>query len=147
MTVASICGPTCGAPLFLHVLGATLLFGGVATVVILSFGALRHEAYAQLLRRIAFGTTVLVVWPSFIAMRVGAQWVASHEGLSNSKAGWIGAGFAVADGGVIILAALTLVAWLALRRGRAGRLLAGLATLYLVLLGVAVFFMSAKPGS
>ena len=147
MTTASLCGPTCGAPLFLHVLGATFLFGDVATVVVLAFAALRLPQHAMLLRRLAFAVTVLGVWPSFIAMRIGAQWVASHEGLASSKANWIGVGYAVSDGGVIVLALLTLVAWLALRRPRAGTFLAGLATLYIASLGVAWFFMSTKVGS
>ena len=147
MTTASLCGPTCGAPLFVHVFGAIVLVGGVATVVLLAFAALRIPGRAVLLRRLAFGTTLVVVWPGYVVMRVGAQWVASHEGLANSKATWIGVGFGVSDGGVIVLALLTLAAWLAMRRPRAGEFLAGLASLYLVALGVAWFFMSTKAGS
>ncbi len=147
MTIASLCGPTCGAPLFVHVLGATLLFGGVATVTLLAFAAARRRGQAALLRRLAFGTMLVVVWPAFIVMRVGAQWVASHEGLASSKATWIGVGFGISDGGVFVLALLTLSAWLAIRRPRAGGVLAGLASVYLVALGVAWFFMSTKAGS
>ncbi|HEX9597941.1 MAG TPA: hypothetical protein VF963_01070 [Gaiellaceae bacterium] len=147
MTTASICGPTCGTPLFLHVLGAMSLFGDVATVTILAYAALRKPEFAAILRRLAFTVTLLGIWPSFIAMRIGAQWVARHEGLANSNATWIGIGFGISDGGVIVLALITVVAWLALRRPRAGPYLAGLATLYLIALGVAWFAMSAKPGS
>ncbi len=147
MTVASLCGPTCGAPLFLHVLGAVSLFGDVAAVTILAYAALRKPEAALLLRRLAFAVTLLGVWPSFIAMRIGAAWVASHEGLSSSKATWIGVGFGVSDVGVLVLALVTLFAWLAQRRPRTGPALAGLCTLYLCALGVAWFFMSTKAGS
>ena len=133
-------------PLFVHVFGAMVLFGGVAAVVLLAFAALRIREHALLLRRVAFGTTLLGVWPGFVAMRIGAQWVASHEGLSDSKATWIGIGFAISDGGIVVLAVITLLAWLAPRRPRAGSALAGLASLYLVALGVAWFFMTTKAG-
>jgi hypothetical protein len=143
----SICGPTCGAPLFLHVLGAILLFGGVAAVTILAFAALRHNAEAAMLRRTAFATTLLVVWPAFIVMRVGAQWVLTREHLDKTTPGWIGVGFGVSDAGILVLALITLLGWLAQRRPRAGKFLAGLGVLYLILLGVAWFAMSAKPGA
>jgi hypothetical protein len=146
VTTASLCGPFCGTPLFAHVFGALVLFGGVAAVVLLAFSALRRPEHAVLLHRTAFGTMLLGVWPGFIVMRIGAQWVASHEGLSNSKATWIGIGFAVSDGGIVVLAVITLLAWLALRRPRAGSFLAGLAAVYLVALGVAWFFMTTKAG-
>ena len=146
MTTASLCGPYCGAPLFVHVLGAMTLFGGVAAVALLAFAALRSPEHALLLRRVAFGTTLIGVWPGFVVMRIGAQWVASHEGLSNSKATWIGIGFAISDGGIVVLAVITLLAWLAPRRPRAGTFLAGLASIYLVALGVAWFFMTTKVG-
>ncbi len=147
MTTASLCGPICGAPLFVHVFGSTVLVGGVATVVLLAFAALRRPEHAGLLRRLAFGTTLVVVWPGFVVMRIGAQWVLNHEGLDQNTPDWAGIGFAVSDAGIIVLALITLLAWLAPRRPRAGSILAGLATLYLFALGVAWFYMSAKPGS
>ena len=145
MTPASICGPTCGAPLFLHVLGATSLVGDVGTVALLSYIALRTPAHAVLLRRLAFATTLVGVWPSLIAMRIGAQWVAEREHLADADVSWIGVGYGVADGGVILVALLTFLAWLATRRPRAGTFVAAVALLYLAALGVAMFFMSAKP--
>lgn len=133
-------------PLFMHVLGAILLFGGVAAVALLSLGALREQAHATLLRRTAFATTVLVVWPSYVVMRVGAQWILGREGLDQSPPGWVGVGLAVSDAGILVLAVITLLGWLAPRRPRAGKFLAGLSVLYLIALGVAWFAMTAKPG-
>ena len=145
MNVASLCGPTCGAPLFVHVLGATLLFGTLLAVTTLAFASIRIVEQGPLLRRLAFTVMLAGVWPSYILMRVGAQWVLSHEGLDDDPPGWVGVGFLVSDAGILVLLVLTLLGWLGLRRPRAGMWLAGLAAFYLVALGVAVFAMSAKP--
>jgi len=143
--IASLCHAYCGGRLFLHVLGATLLFGGVLTVVILSIAGLRLTQHTELLRRLAFGLTLLVVWPAWIVMRVGAQLVLTSEGLDKHSPSWVGVGFAVSDAGIVVLLLLTLFGWLAARRGCALNAFAGLGSLYLVALGVAWFFMSAKP--
>jgi hypothetical protein len=134
-------------PLFLHVLGAVLLFGGVASISVLSVAGLRVEEHAPLLRTLAFRTTLVLVWPSFVLMRAAAQWILSSEGLDGSPPGWVGVGFAVSDVGVVLLLALTLLGWLSLRRTRAAPWFAGLSVVYLVALGVAWFAMSAKPGA
>ncbi len=146
MNVASLCGPTCGAPLFVHVLGATLLFGTLLAVTTLAFASTRIVEHGPLLRRLAFTVMLAGVWPSYILMRVGAQWVLSHEGLDDDPPGWVGVGFLVSDAGILVLLVLTLLGWLGLRRPRLGVWFAGLAAIYLLALGVAVFAMSAKPG-
>ena len=147
MTIASLCGPTCGASLFVHVLGATLLFGALLAVTTLGFASVRIVEHGPMLRRLAFTIMLAGVWPSYILMRVGAQWVLAHEGLDNdSVPGWVGVGLLVSDVGIVVLLVLTLLAWLGLRRPRVGVWFAGLAAVYLVALGVAVFAMSAKPG-
>jgi hypothetical protein len=145
MTVASFCGPNCDAPLFVHVLGATLLFGTLLAVTTVAFASQRIVAHGPMLRRVAFTVMLAGVWPSYIVMRVGAQWVLSHEGLDKNTPNWVGVGFIVSDVGILILLILTLLGWLGLRRPRVGPWFAGLAALYLVALGVAVFAMSAKP--
>jgi hypothetical protein len=153
--VGSICGPTCGFPLFLHVLGAIVLFGGTATVTLLAATSFRLPEQAALLRRLAFLSMLVVVLPGWFAMRIGGQWVLSkYPGLEDSDPGWLGVGFAVADVGILFLVVTTIVAWFAYRRTKpentrpvTAPILAGLAGLYLVALGVAVFAMSAKPGA
>jgi hypothetical protein len=134
-------------PLFLHVLGAVLLFGGTASLVVISVAGLRIPDHAVLLRRLAFRTTLVVVWPAYIVMRIGAQWILSREGLDKDPPGWVAVGFVVADGGIVVVLVLTLLGWLALRRARLGPWFAGLSAVYLVALGVAWFAMSAKPGA
>jgi hypothetical protein len=134
-------------PLFLHVLGAVLLFGGVASLVVISVGGLRVPDHAAMLRGLAFRTTLLLVWPAYVLMRVGAQWILSRENLEDDSPGWVGVGFVVSDAGILILLALTVLGWLALRRTRLAPWFTGLAVIYLVALGVAWFAMSAKPGA
>jgi hypothetical protein len=146
VNVASLCGPTCGAPLFLHVLGATLLFGALLAVTTLAYASTRIVDHGPMLRRLAFTIMLAGVWPSYVLMRVGAQWVLSHEGFDKNEPGWVDVGFLVSDVGILVLLVLTLLGWLGLRRPRVGIWFAGLAGVYLVALGVAVFAMSAKPG-
>lgn len=132
-------------PLFLHVLGAVLLFGGTASLVIVSYAGTRIPEHAPMLRSLAFKTTLLVVWPAYIVMRVAAQWILTREGLDGDPPTWVGFGFAVSDVGILVLLLLTFLGWFARRRARAGVFLAGLSAVYLVALGVAWWAMTAKP--
>lgn len=134
-------------PLFLHVLGAIFLFGGMATLVLLSFAAQRIPLQKAFAQRLAFITLLAVVWPSYVVMRGGAQWIYSKEDLHPDFPAWIAVGVTVGDGGIIVLLALTVLGWLARKRTWAGSFFAGLSGLYLVALGVAWWAMSAKPGA
>jgi hypothetical protein len=143
--IASLCGAECGAPLFVHVLGATLLFGGALTVAVLALAArAKPEAQAAVLRKLAFRLTLFGVWPAWLAMRIGAQWALNGEHFDKDP-GWVMAGGVVADGGLLVLLLLTLSGWLGLRKPRARTPHAALALLYLALLAIAWFAMSAKP--
>jgi len=142
--VASYCGKTCGGPLYVHVVGATALFGGVLAVTILAFAASRYPPERTLFaRRLTFWLTLLLVVPAWIAMRAGAEWVL-RQGYAKNL-GWENAGFVVSDGGAALILLLLLVSWLAWKRPQLGRLVAGLGTLYILALGVAWFAMSYKP--
>jgi hypothetical protein len=155
---ASICGPGCGFPLFLHILGATVLVGAMATVAIVTWVSLRRPVeQAQLLRRMVFMTMLAVAWPGWLAMRIAGQWVLSldlYSGIEDADPGWLGVGFIVGDLGVLVLLISTILAWFAYRRTGPERpkpitapIFAGLTTLYLAALAVAWFAMSAKPGA
>ena len=65
-------------PLFLHVLGATLLIGAVATaaVLLLVSAGSDEPAYS---RRLAFRTLLFGALPAYIVMRIGAEWLYSKE--------------------------------------------------------------------
>jgi hypothetical protein len=135
-------------PLFLHVLGAMVLVGAVATAALLSFAAWRRPG-VSVYGRAAFWSLLAVGAPAYIAMRVGAQWTYSKEGFSgDGDPTWIGIGFAAADVGLLLLLVTTGLAFWWKRRGKpvVGRFVGGLASVYLILLGVAWFAMSAKWG-
>jgi hypothetical protein len=140
-------------PLFLHVLGATALFGTTLTAAVLGIAAVRGREFSPLFSRLAFRTTLFGVVPAWILARLAGQWILNREkdqipGLDNK--GWVGVGFAVTDFGVIVILALLLLSFLSARRsGRGGiaTAFAVLAPVYLVALAVAWFAMSAKPGS
>ena len=133
-------------PLFLHVLGAMTLFGAVLTAAIVSYVAWRR-ADNRILGRTAFRALALVGVPAYVVMRVGAQWIADKEGFGgDNDPTWIGIGFAAADAGLLVLLATIGVAFWWQRSGKplAGRIVAGLSTLYLLALALAWLAMSGK---
>ena len=135
-------------PLFAHVLGAIVLFGGVGAVVLLTFAGMRMPGQTLFTGKLAFRTLLFVVWPAYIVMRVGAQWIYSKEDLHPDMPTWIKVGILVGDGGALVLIGLTILGWLALaRRPSFARYFGWLAGLYLVGLLLAWWAMSAKPGA
>lgn len=135
-------------PLFLHVLGAVLTFGATATVALLAFAGRRETERALWLRRLAFTVGLAVLVPAWILMRVAAQWVDNKE-FPSHEPGWLGVGYSVSEGGLLLIVVMLILAWLSRRRleSRAAAVVPWLASVYLVALGIAWFAMSAKPGS
>ena len=145
--VAVLRGNAIDFPLFLHVLGAVVLFGAVASVALLTIASLRIPQHGQLLRGVAFVTMLAAVWPGFLAMYVAGLWVLDREGYEEDKPpGWVLAGIGIAEGGLVLLIALTVLVWLSRRRRAATLWAAGLAILYLLALAVGWFAMTTKPG-
>ena len=145
-------GPWEWALLF-HVLGALILIGGLALVVATSLAAERAQAGSSLaLRRLTFRTLVLVVVPSYLLMRISAEWVRSEDAFPDDTA-WLDVGYIVTDAGILVLLALLVLGWLSARRAARGdtgtpvsaRIVSVLAPLYLVALLVAVWAMTTKP--
>jgi hypothetical protein len=135
-------------PLFLHLVGALLLVGFVATAVVYLFRA-RSDSSASL-ANVGFRILLLGAIPSFLVMRVSAQWLASEQGLEDSDDAWIGLGFIVSEAGLLVLIGATVAAGLAARRpeGSVGRGPAGAAwalSLLLVAYTVVVWAMTTKP--
>ena len=150
MTLGIQQGPSGNLPLFLHVLGATMAFGAILTLVILGFAARRAETERALwLRRLIFRIGLFVLLPTWLLMRIAAQWIDSKEYPHGHEPGWVGVGFIVSDAGALIVLALLILSWFGSRRSesRAGAVVPWLAAVYGVALGVAWFAMSAKPGS
>jgi hypothetical protein len=135
-------------PLFLHVLGAMTLVGALLAVVLVSAVAWRRPDLA-VLRRAAWSGLIVVALPAYLVMRLAGQWIYSKEGFSgDNDPTWLGIGFGVGDLGLLLLLVTIGVAfwW---RRGAkpvAGRIVAVLSSVYLVLLAVAWLAMSGKWG-
>jgi hypothetical protein len=135
-------------PLFLHILGAMTLVGAMLTVVLVSWVAWARPDLA-VLRRTAWTTLLVVALPAFLVMRLAGQWIYSKEGFSgNNDPTWVGVGFIVGDMGLLLLLVTLGVAFWWRRGGKraAGRIVAVLSTVYLVLLAVAWLAMSGKWG-
>jgi hypothetical protein len=136
-------------PLFLHVFGAMVLFGATLTTAALSVTSWRLPGVAALSRS-TFWALLGAAIPAWLVMRIGAQWTYSkeHHQLFEKDPGWIGIGFLVADAGLLILLIATGLAfwWQRSQKPVAGRIVSGLALLYLVLLALAWLAMSGKWG-
>ena len=134
-------------PLFLHVLGAMVLFGAVVAAVatLLTPGGGGDPAG---LRRFAFRTLLFVGLPAYIVMRIGAEWIYDKEfGDADDDPGWIGIGYIVADLGLLLFVVALICSGIATRKSNAGlaRAAAIIGALLLVGLLVAVWAMGAKP--
>jgi hypothetical protein len=137
-------------PLFLHVLGAMILVGGLlagASCLALARGDARFL-------RLGYRSLLAVALPGWLLMRVGAEWIASKEPWGKNGVPtptWLNIGFILADAGGLILLVSLIVGGFGVRRLRAGQGAALLKTtlaLSVVLLGayvVAVWAMAGKP--
>jgi uncharacterized membrane protein len=130
-------------PLFLHILGATVLFGTTAAVAIAGFAGRSRPEHGQLLARVAQRTFMLGIVPAYLVMRIAAQWIDSKEFPNGDEPGWVGVGFIVSDLGVILLLIVAIL--LAVRRQRVLLAVPVLTTIYVIALAVAWVSMSGKP--
>jgi hypothetical protein len=144
VSVAAVRPDAWNFPLLLHVGGAMVMVGALAAVLVVLAVAKRGEAGAL---RLAFRTLLIGAIPAYIVMRVGAEWIASEANVDEDAA-WIGIGYMVADGGLLILIVATVLTGLAARRGAAGGLVRwanGLTVLLIAAYAVALWAMTAKP--
>jgi hypothetical protein len=141
-------------PLFLHVLGAMTLVGALVLVV----GSLAYArgGDAAVGLRLAYRSLLFAVIPSWIVMRLAAQWIASKEGLDDldDPPAWIDIGFMTSEPTLLLLIIATVCAGIAARRAREGgdRAFGGLNKTALVLVTItlaayvlALWAMSTKP--
>jgi len=137
-------------PLFLHVLGAMILVGGLlAGASSLAFA--RGEARFL---RLGYWSLLAVSLPGWILMRGGAEWIASREGWTQSgvpSPTWLSIGAVLADLGGLVLLVSLVVGGIGVNRLRAGKgsgLLRTTLVLAILLLGayvVAIWAMAGKP--
>ena len=143
-------------PLFLHVLGAMVLVGGLTVAVAFQLLAWRKRDPADVaaFTRAGFRALLAVALPGLIVMRIGAQWVYSKEGWSgDNDPAWLGIGYLTADlGGILLLITIILAGLGARRLGRSGgtaslltRIATPLATVLLIAYVIAVWAMTTKP--
>jgi hypothetical protein len=137
-------------PLLLHVLGAMLMVG--ALVLAASALVLAWRDGNAVMVRLGYRAMLLGVVPSFILMRVGAEWIASKEGLQNSNASWIGIGFTTSDIGAVLIIIATVLAGFGMRRAARngggetlGRVAGVIAALLIVAYVVTIWAMTTKP--
>ena len=151
-TLIAVSRPTeWNLPLFLHVLGAMILVGGLLTgacAIAYARGDVRSL-------RVGYWTLLTVALPGYIVMRIGAQWIYSKEGWDDlpddMEPTWLGIGWFTADAGLLLLlAALTVggVGTYRLRSGKGTGLLKATMIISLTLLAayvVTVWAMAGKP--
>jgi hypothetical protein len=127
--------------LFLHILGAMALVGSLVLVA---------TSIAADNLRLGFRAMWMAVIPSWIVMRVAAQWIASKEHVDDldPAPAWVDIGYSTSEGSFLLLIAATVCAGIAARRARGG----GLRTATLVLVAislvayvVAIWAMATKP--
>src|SRR5262249_48814719 len=133
-------------PLFLHVFGAMVLVGAILTTVVLSFAAWKRPDHPAL--RKGTLTALGVAVPAYVVFRIAAQLIYNGEKdvFGGNDPTWVGIGFAVADIGLLILlVTIGFAIWWA-RSGRpvAGRIVAGLSSIYLIMLAIGWLAMSGK---
>jgi ABC-type maltose transport system permease subunit len=136
-------------PLFVHVLGAMILVGGLLTGASLITYARGDVRFL----RLGYWTLLFVAFPGYIVMRIGAQWIYSKEGWEDlgDDPTWIGIGFIVADLGALLTLIALIVGGVGVRRlrsgGGQGLLKASMIIAWVVLAAalVAVWAMAGKP--
>jgi hypothetical protein len=138
-------------PLFLHIAGAMVLVGAL-TLAAISLIASWRSGSAALIRR-AYMTLFYVALPSYIVFRVGSEWIADKEGLTDADLSWIDIGYMVSDTGALLLIIAMVIGGISVRRMNRGqqpspiaaRIVTGLVSLVLVAYLVAVWAMTTKP--
>ena len=149
--LASIRPDSISIALLVHVAGAMVMVGALVTAVAAALAGWRDETGA--LSRLSYKTLLYVALPSYIVMRVGAQWTYSKEKLDSlpEDPAWVGIGFITSDLGGLLLIIALILGGVGLRRsgsgGGRGLLKASsvIATLLVAAYIVAIWAMGAKP--
>jgi hypothetical protein len=150
VTVAAIRAGEVNLPLFIHVLGAMALVGFLLVVGTALAASLRDRDGdgALVLRRFGFRWMFLGVLPSYVVMRVGAQWTeAKYDFPENATPAWIDVGYVVADGTALLTLVSLVLAGIGLRNPRRGlgTAIVVITAIAIVADLVAVWAMTAKP--
>jgi hypothetical protein len=132
-------------PFFLHVLGAMVLVGALLLSATALAGAWRGEDAGAL--RLGYRSLLLAALPSWLVMRVAAQWLLDEGGYDEEQA-WVGIGFATSEVSFLLLVAATVLTGISVRRAQGGgrvRAAVILVGICLALYLIAIFAMTTKP--
>jgi len=148
--LASVRADDWNFPLFVHVLGAMILVGGLLT----GASSLAFARGEVRFLRLGYWSLLAVSLPGWILMRAGGEWIASREGWTKSgvpSPTWLDIGFLLADlGGLVLLVSLIVggIGVYRLREGKGAGPLKATLVLAILLLGayvVAIWAMAGKP--
>lgn len=150
MTIALVRPDDWNFPLLVHVAGAMLLIGSLVTVAALLLLTWRGDSPGLI--RLGFRALLIAALPSYVLMRVGAEWINSKENIPDGV-GWIGIGYITSDAGLLLLLVSTILTGLAARRARResggggtlGRVVTVLTLVLVAAYVVAVWAMTTKP--
>jgi hypothetical protein len=144
-------------PLFLHTLGGMALVGALVLAVTYLVPAWRGGSVETL--RLGFRTLLYAALPSFLVLRITADWIADKEGYADLEddqvPDWIDIGYLTTDVGALFLIVALIVSGVAVRRtrdpgteggGTSLRVTTVLVSILLVAYLVAVWAMTTKPG-
>jgi uncharacterized membrane protein len=144
-------------PLFIHVLGGMVLVGSLLLAVTYLVPAWRGGAVEPL--RNGFRTLLYAALPSYLVLRISADWIADKEGWNDvpddAVPAWIDIGYITTDVGLLFLLTSLLASGLTVRRlGKAGaeagspvsaRIATVLVSILLVAYLIAIWAMTTKP--
>jgi hypothetical protein len=150
--IAAVRPDSWNLPLLVHVLGAMVFVGLLLVLAVILVVSLRDGGDRVAALRFAFRTVLLGLLPSYIVMRVGAEWVFSEEN-ADEDAAWIGIGYIVTDLGLLLLIVTAVLLGLARRRAASGtkeprglvRPATAITFLLIAAYAVALWAMTAKP--
>jgi len=135
-------------PLFVHVLGAMILVGGLVTAT----SALALARGDVRVLRLGYWSLLAISLPGYVIMRIGAQWVASKGWDQVDPAPtWLDIGYIVADAGALLMLIALIVGGIGMRQLRQGKgqglLKATLVIAIVILVAalVAIWAMAGKP--
>jgi hypothetical protein len=144
-------------PLFIHVLGGMALVGSLVLAATYLVPAWRGGAVDSL--RYGFRTLLYAALPSFLVLRISAEWIADKEGWNDvpdeAVPDWIDIGYLISDTGALLLIIALIVSGVAMRRmrdagaeggGTAVRVTTVLVSILLIAYLVAIWAMTTKPG-
>jgi hypothetical protein len=149
--IAAVRPDSADFPLFVHIVGATILVGGLLA----GASALAFAKGDTKLLRLGYWSLLAVSLPGYVIMRIGAEWIYSKENWDDVPddliPAWLEIGYIIADAGALVLLIALVVGGIGMYRMRVGKgagLLKVTMVLSFVLLAayvVAAWAMAGKP--